>query len=318
MKLSVLIITYNHEKYISQALDSVLMQEVNFAYEIVIGEDCSSDRTRDILIEYQKKYPEKIRLLLHKQNLGNLGKNNLIKTHHACRGEYIALLEGDDYWTSSLKLQKQTDYLDRNPDFAICFTSTLAFYEDGSHTPYVFPDLNYKEISTLKDLLCDNFMHTCSVMFRNRLFKSYPKWYHEIITGDYALHIINASYGKIGFINEVMSAYRIHKDGIWSMRQKDNMGRNYKSAIALYSNLTNFLDNRYHKILEKRLFQCFRVLMEKYIESRDIKEVIKLFLKSVKIFKTNITMIIKLLLMIAMKTFSQLKKSIINMKYAQL
>ena len=315
MKVSVLIITYNHEKYISQALDSVLMQEVNFAYEIVIGEDCSSDKTRDILIEYQKKNPEKIRLLLHKQNLGNLGKKNLIETHHACRGEYIALLEGDDYWTSSLKLQKQADYLDSNPDFAICFTSTLAFYEDESLTPYIFPDIKYKEISTLKDLLSDNFMHTCSVMFRNRLFKSYPKWYHEIITGDYALHIINASYGKIGYINEVMSAYRIHKDGIWSTQQKDNIARNYNSAIALYSNLINFLDNRYHKILEKRLLQCFRVLMEKYIENCDAKKVIKLFLKAIKIFKVKIALIIRLLLMIAMKSFSQLKKKIINMKY---
>ena len=97
MKLSVLMITYNHENFIAQAIDSVLRQDVNFGYEIVIGEDCSSDRTRSIVMAYEKKHPEKIRLLLPEQNLGMMG--NFMQTLQACRGEYIAIVEDDDYWT---------------------------------------------------------------------------------------------------------------------------------------------------------------------------------------------------------------------------
>ena len=119
MKVSVLTITYNHEKYIAQAIESVLIQEVNFDYELVIGEDCSTDKTREIVIDYQRKYPHKIRLLLNEKNLGM--HRNFAQTYHACRGQYIAVLEGDDFWTSPHKLQKQVDFLDNNPDFAICF-----------------------------------------------------------------------------------------------------------------------------------------------------------------------------------------------------
>lgn len=108
MKVSVLMITYNHEKFIAQAIDSILMQQVNFDYEIVIGEDCSTDGTRAIVIQYQKEYPDKIRLLLPEENLGM--HKNFVQTFRACQGEYIALLEGDDYWTSPRKLQKQVDF----------------------------------------------------------------------------------------------------------------------------------------------------------------------------------------------------------------
>src|SRR6266702_1500393 len=118
MKLSVLMITYNHEKYIAQALDSVLMQEVDSNYEIVIGEDCSTDNTRKIVLDYQRKYPNKIRALLPDKNLGMLW--NFVATYEACQGKYVAILEGDDYWSSPVKLQKQVDFLDKNTGCVVC------------------------------------------------------------------------------------------------------------------------------------------------------------------------------------------------------
>ena len=105
IKVSVVMLTYNHEKYIAQAIESVLMQETDFHYEIVIGEDCSTDRTREIVIEYQKKYPDKIRTLLHAKNIG--GNANYRQTYSECNGDYIAFLEGDDFWIDRKKLQKQ-------------------------------------------------------------------------------------------------------------------------------------------------------------------------------------------------------------------
>src|SRR4051794_3890726 len=119
MKVSVCMITYNHERFIEQAVASALTQATSFEYEIVIGEDCSTDRTRNILIELQRANPDKIRLLLPEHNLG--AQRNFVQTLDMCRGQYIAYLEGDDYWTSSAKLQQQVDFLDQHADFAICF-----------------------------------------------------------------------------------------------------------------------------------------------------------------------------------------------------
>lgn len=107
--------SYNLEKYIAEALDSILMQKVNFKYNIVVGEDCSTDNTRQILQEYASKYPDKFTLLLHKKNLGVVA--NFATTLKSCQGKYIALLDGDDYWTDPFKLQKQVDFLESNKDY---------------------------------------------------------------------------------------------------------------------------------------------------------------------------------------------------------
>ncbi|MEM6399437.1 MAG: glycosyltransferase family 2 protein, partial [Cyanobacteria bacterium P01_D01_bin.116] len=113
--VSVSLVTFNHEKFIAQAIESVLLQEVDFSYEIIIGEDFSSDKTREIVIEYQKQYPDIIRLILPEENLGYYGQKIFVQTLQACRGKYIALLDGDDYWTTPNKLQQQVDFLDNHP-----------------------------------------------------------------------------------------------------------------------------------------------------------------------------------------------------------
>src|SRR5262245_48465575 len=108
MKVTVLVMTYNHAGFIAQALDSVLGQEVNFTYEVVISEDCSADGTREIVIAYQKNYPDRIRLLLSERNLHS--NEIVVRGLQAAQGQYIALLDGDDYWTSAHKLQKQVEF----------------------------------------------------------------------------------------------------------------------------------------------------------------------------------------------------------------
>jgi len=125
--VSVWMITYNHEKYIAQAIDSILTQKTNIDYEIVIGDDYSTDRTREIVLEYKSKHPEKIKLLLQKKNVGLM--QNFIDTLKACTSKYIALLEGDDYWTDPKKLQKQIDYMSANPQCVMVHTDYDLFYE---------------------------------------------------------------------------------------------------------------------------------------------------------------------------------------------
>src|SRR5262245_33842255 len=119
MKVSVILTTYNHEQFIRQALDSIFMQKTTFAFEVIITEDCSTDSTAAILLEYKLRYPEQIALILSEQNLNS---NKVTRRAiEAARGEYLAFLDGDDYWISSEKLQRQVGFLDTNPNCALCF-----------------------------------------------------------------------------------------------------------------------------------------------------------------------------------------------------
>src|SRR5436190_4362149 len=134
MKVSVLVTTYNHEKYIAQSLDSVLMQETNFDFEIVIFEDCSTDATRGIVIAYQKRYPGKIRLRLPDRN--QCSNKPFAEEFEAAPSPFIAIMDGDDYWTSPRKLQKQVEFLDAHPECALCFHNALRIYEDEDRAPF--------------------------------------------------------------------------------------------------------------------------------------------------------------------------------------
>ena len=137
MKVTVLLTTYNHEKYIAQALDTVLMQETDFDYEVVVLEDCSTDRTRDILLSYQKQHPGKIRLRLAERN-ESTNSRSFAEEFQASSSPYIATLDGDDYWTSSKKMQKQVEFLAAHPECTLCFHNALRIYEGGNRAslPY--------------------------------------------------------------------------------------------------------------------------------------------------------------------------------------
>src|SRR6266478_192430 len=137
MKVSVMMITYNHQRFIAQALESILAQAVNFDYEIVVGEDCSTDETRNVLMDFYRRYPDRIVPLLRNPNLGVMG--NLEATLRECRGQYLALLEGDDYWTSGDKLQRQADFLDSHPDYAVCCHRAQIVDDLGASQGSVFP-----------------------------------------------------------------------------------------------------------------------------------------------------------------------------------
>jgi glycosyltransferase involved in cell wall biosynthesis len=215
-KVSVAMIAYNHERFVAQALESVLAQRVDFPLEIVFGEDCSTDNTRQIVRDMAEKHAGRFNLLLPEKNLGM--NRNLAATIKACRGQYVALLEGDDYWIDPEKLQLQVNYLDSHPDCSICFTRA-AVIDDGDQpvdTPSVIREL--KPVYSLKDYLARSFQpRTCTVMFRNRLFEDFPEWFYRLPVGDFPLHVLNAQRGDFGFLDRVTSTYRIHAGGVWSL-----------------------------------------------------------------------------------------------------
>lgn len=212
--VSVCIITYNHEDYIRQAVDSALAQVTDFPIEILIGEDRSTDATGEIVLELERKHPAGVRVI---QSQSNLGMNkNLIRTLEQCRGRYIALLEGDDVWTSTRKLQKQVTFLEDNPDCTICFHKTEVYIEEKNQIRGVWPENDPQTITTIEDLIKSNYIHTCTVMYRNIPLEPMPEQYYKLGSGDWPLHMRYAQKGKIGFINEVMARYRIHGSGVFS------------------------------------------------------------------------------------------------------
>lgn len=259
MKLSVLLITYNHERFISKALDSILMQKVNFDFEIIIGEDCSKDNTRRIVVEYQARHPEKIRLLLREKNVGLI--NNFIDAYHSCKGEYIATMDGDDYWISPDKLQKQVDFLDQHLDFAICFHPVFVFYEEENHKPGSIWPNDPKEVSTIVDLLEDNFIPTPAAVFRNGLFGEFPEGIQSLLMEDWPLHVLNSQYGRIGCLNEVMGAYRVHSGGMWSSLKKIST---YLEHIKFYKWVDPHLKYNYHDIINRKLDDNYIKLVNLY------------------------------------------------------
>jgi glycosyltransferase involved in cell wall biosynthesis len=266
MKVSVLLTTYNHENFISQAVDSVLMQETHFDFEIIIMEDCSTDGTRDIVEEYQRKHPNLIRLILSETNRND--NTNFVTAWQTASSQYIAILDGDDYWTSSKKLQKQVDFLDEHPEFAMCFHDAAIIYEDnwkgqdlevgGNPISANYTPGHNKEIWTLEDLLTHNFIAGCSPMLRRDLLKQLPGWYATAAWGDWPLHILTAQHGKIGRINEVLGVYRFHSGGYWSGLSTISK---LEAVIEFLESIAHTLDIRYTENIKTAISDYRRLLM---------------------------------------------------------
>ena len=275
-KVSVAIITYNHEKYLVEAIESVLAQKTNFDFEIVIGEDCSKDNTLNICLEYQKKYPDKIKVLASENNTDR--HKNIRRTYKACQGDYIAQLDGDDFWTNPHKLQKQIDFLDKHPDFAICFhnvyvkfeenTSNQCAYDFGLYSPTRWSSrlLNSKkgpypltkDVLTMDDLVVQGtFVATSSAVFRNHMIRL-PKWFDQVYSDDYALFLLLAEHGKLKFIDEVMSVYRVHPENVACVMQ----GTLAKHRMLVHQNklFMKHFDPKYRRVFKNRVEKFNKVL----------------------------------------------------------
>ena len=257
-KVSVSIITYNHREYIAQAIESALMQETDFEYEIVIGEDDSSDGTREIVLAYKEKYPDKIRLFLNDRedviyiNGKPTGRRNFANNFKHTQGQYIAYLDGDDYWTSPHKLQRQADFLDAHPECTICFHDVAKHFEADGLKPRRPAPRDRQKFAwyTLEDLLERNFITMCSVMYRNGVVPHFPDWFYTTPLADWPCHILHAQHGRIGYIDEMMAVYRVHGGGTWS---RVLVSERRKGVIRTLEIVRENLDPRYGPKLEESI-----------------------------------------------------------------
>ena len=206
--VSICSITYNHEKFIAEALDSFLMQETDFPFEIIIDDDCSLDNTADIIRKYVAKYPTIIQANFREKNVGMM--QNFIANIKRARGKYIALCEGDDYWTDPMKLQKQMEFLEENGDFSLIGSTAFQNNIEGE-------TIGKPGVYDLNDILQRNFMLTLTSMFRATNFSNATiRLMENIKVGDWPLFTYLLKFGKAKVFDEPIGVYREHAGGIYS------------------------------------------------------------------------------------------------------
>jgi len=240
MIVSVCMITYNHEDYIEQAINGVLMQQRNFILELIISNDCSSDASHKIIHNIINNHTKSIiiKYFNHNKNKGMM--DNFIFTLKKCSGKYIAVCEGDDYWTDPLKLQKQVDFLEANTDYSICFHKVKLLSGNDIRDADDITISRYNEIDNLpidvNDLLRHgNFIHTPSVLFRNQIM-DLPFEFNFSPIGDYLLYIIVSQKGFIKRLDDTMAVYR-KGTGIYSTLDDLTFNKNmliYQSCILSF------------------------------------------------------------------------------------
>lgn len=210
--VSICCITYNHAQYVRKCLDGFLRQECNFRYEILIHDDCSTDGTDAVIREYEVKYPSKIFPLYETENMyqkGYAGKMNDTFNIPRARGKYIALCEGDDYWTDPLKLQKQVDFMEAHPDYSMCYTDYQTVDAQGECIDWHNHPMNLARSFTgdnFRELVKGNYIQTMTMLYRTEVIKN-PDYQSGI---DYALSLVCALMGKCAFIPDKTACYRLH------------------------------------------------------------------------------------------------------------
>lgn len=263
--LSIICITYNQDKFVGKTLEGFLMQKTNFPIEIIIHDDASTDNTKEILIDFKKKNYEMVSLLLEKEN--KFSKNNykfVEQMFRMAKGKYIALCEGDDYWTEANKLQTQVDFLEKHEDYSISFHPVKVIFEDNKNKSYVFPDPEEQQPYNLKELLKSNYIQTNSVVYRKQ---HYTNFNPNTLPIDYYLHLYHAQFGKIGHINKVMSVYRIHKNGVWYDGYNNPSSfweKNWETNLLFYNKIANMYHNNveYQNIISESISNVYRKLAE--------------------------------------------------------
>lgn len=265
--VSISCITYNHEPFIRQCLDGFFMQEgVNF--EILIHDDASTDGTQDVIREYMERYPGVIKPIFQTKNQWSKGTRGMMATFNFPRanGKYIAMCEGDDYWTDPLKLQKQVDFLEQNPDFVMCFTNCSVLKQDTGEV--IKERLRFKETIFDQNQI-PKMAPTLTRLMRADLLRDMPQ--KKIVNGDTYLMIYLLQFGKIKYLDFISGTYRIHKGGIWSHGAEVEK---YVNSIDTYLQCFDIASSELKLIMTEAIFRRLLKLsfLDKNLTFKKIKE----------------------------------------------
>jgi len=274
--VSVNMITYNHGAYLAEAIEGVVAQKTDFPIELIIGEDCSTDNTREIALDYQRRYPHLIRVIYSDKNVGM--QKNGARTQARARGKYIATCEGDDYWTDNYKIAKQVDFLEKNRNYSAC--SHHCFIVDGNNKKISKTNfISTPSILYIEDILKEKKQETrtCSLVYRKEFLPyPWPEWALKVYAVDNLIRVFMAEKGPIYVMKDYMACYRRHHGGVWSSLKGKQI---YQYKLNDLNILKQYLNNRFDSILRFRTDKL-NYLFSRYIENNNVeklKAVIKIF-----------------------------------------
>lgn len=242
-------ITYGHEKYIRQAIEGVLMQQTDFEVELIIADDCSPDRTKDIVEDIINNHPKGniIKYFRHDKNLG-MQANGMFAVKQ-CTGKYIALCEGDDYWTDPLKLQRQVDFLAKNTDYSTVAENCIVLDETHNQS-YIFSDkINSYDVS-MEEIIKGRKFHTASILFRNENLKM-PANYSQYPFGDTLLFVVLAKAGMIIYLPNISLVYRRNEGGASTGKNRYLWAQNVEKFNLL---LNEYLEGKFKDIHWRNIY----------------------------------------------------------------
>jgi len=265
--LSICCISFNHARFIRETFDSFLTQQLDIHYEIVVSDDCSTDDTPDIIAEYQCRHPDIFRVIKRDKNIGM--NQNFFSTIASCRGEFIAICEGDDYWTDPLKLQKQLTILNENPE--IVFTShDVEIKNDtitaAAYTPYSVAE---KKLNDFNDVILSHFIPTLSIVLRrSALPETWPEFFFHIKSPDKALVLSLLTKGQCYHSNEKMGVYRHHDGGITKKEKPAAELLHYE--LYLYQNLFSCFNRIKDNVYFHKLAMLYYMASRKSFQQKSV------------------------------------------------
>jgi glycosyltransferase involved in cell wall biosynthesis len=268
--ISVLVITYNHELYLKQALESILSQRVDAQLEIIVADDCSTDGTLLIARKYQEEHPEKIRVLSTPNNLGHT--RNYERAWRAATGEFIAHCDGDDFWIDPMKLQKQLDFLRENPEFSFC-SHKIKVLIGEEYISDLIPRTEQSVFST-HDLLEACFPHNSSLFFKNGLFEELPSFFYQLTGHDWCISVLNSLHGPFKIFDEPMAVWRMRSNGLWGGRVNLFHLEHTKTFLT---HMQTFLPSDFSKSVQRNLTRNYFNLAEEYFKGGQTTEALSCF-----------------------------------------
>lgn len=255
--VSICCITYNHEKYICEAIEGFLMQETDFSIEIIIHDDASADRTQDIIREYAEN-DKRIIPILRESNMKSTGVHVFPFTYEKARGKYIALCEGDDYWTDPQKLQKQVEFMEENEDYALCFHATKIIDTKTNNTLRIHKSKKTDCTVEIEELIMGGgaFVGTQTMLFRTGILKNIPAFFYDSPAGDYPLTLLAGHHGKCYYLNDQMAAYRAYNQDsamgyVWE-DDFDTYLKRYGKFAKMLHQFNDYTSKSYNKVIRKK------------------------------------------------------------------
>lgn len=279
LMVSVVIISYNHETYIEKCIENVLNQTTNFDFEIIISNDCSKDNTDSVIRDVIKKNnnPSNIRYYNQENNLGMV--NNTVFVFKQSKGKYIAICDGDDYWTDSLKLQKQVDFMEANNEIVFSFHGAKTLDNNSNFNTYPKNKLFKNKQIVPKDVFISRgaaYSCTSSIMFQSQLIHILPNYFTNCFVNDFPLALLAISNGEIGYLEDEMTVYRTMADNSWSaIKDKDMIfkEKKFENTMMTLRDFDEFTNHKYHTLLDNLKSLCSYQLLHSYFSVVKSKKV---------------------------------------------